>query len=444
MQSNFAGKIVYDGRYSNGTVLRDGNYTFHLITWDRTSGTADRKVSFEVDNLMPSVSGVEYLPSNPLPRHDVNVSMIIVERNLRTVDLVYNYDDSGWITVACMHVTGNQWNASIPGNMTASRLKFYIRVEDHAGNILSDTAGGFYYGWENPVIPFVSPLWSSIDHFDDEPEFTTASELYFDFIFSEEISGYLARIFINYSTDGQTWLEIDLTRDGTRFNGSIGPFGNAGFETLRYEVFYEDIIGGIAPITSGDTIIAPVMPSVSLNVGESILLLCICIALGLMMGYGLSSAIFPDQLTPYEHYVKSFGITRKMEPGKKSGEIIEEKIGDRKRIEDDHGMKIPLLKDERLNYNPIKRGFVRSLRLQAISWIGSMTSAIILLIAGYGDLALIISVGAFLITVFLFFSALAYEIQQVGRRYSFLKTGTRHIIGYSFLLFLSLMSIFTV
>ncbi len=83
VQSNLGGRTAYDGRYSNGTVLHDGNYTFHLITWDRTSGSQEYRLSFEVDNLVPLVSGIMNFPSNPLPRQDVSVSMIAIEKNYK-------------------------------------------------------------------------------------------------------------------------------------------------------------------------------------------------------------------------------------------------------------------------------------------------------------------------------------------------------------------------
>lgn len=435
-QANLTGSITYDGRYSNGTVLNDGVYRFHLILVDQTYGRIETWIEFVVDNQRPTTCAVSSIPASPLPRNDVEVFFNASDAHLASVDLVYVYDDSGWITIPSQHVSGDRWTVGIPGNQSARRLRFAIRVEDLAGNVMFDTNNGFYYGWENPVVPDITPQWRLIVQEDDGDDFTTTNVLCFDLIFTEDVARFIDTLRVRYTLDGDAWAWTTLARFGTRFNGSIGPFPEGAFGTIEYQVICMDIVGNQQLVIEGEIFVAPALPDLVMTVAEGWLIFLLCVLLGFLLGYGLSVAIFPDQMSAYEHYVRSYNFTAELAglTGRK---------GSTARLSDATSP-YPALHDKRMLYNPVSKGFSRILRYQVTLLAGGITVMTGLLVAGLGDIAILLAGLNFLTSVFLFFSLLSYEIQQIGRGYVTFKKGLHQAVGAAITLYVALLSIFAV
>ncbi len=112
--------------------------------------------STDVDDVPPTISNTE-VPASTFDTsgpYEVTTTVIDFLGSLAGVSLFYSVDDGmSWTELAMSPGTGDEYSASIPGQPSGSRIKFYIRAVDDSANESVDPAGAPAVAHEFSILP---------------------------------------------------------------------------------------------------------------------------------------------------------------------------------------------------------------------------------------------------------------------------------------------------
>ena len=111
------------------------------------------------DSVKPSIGGATHQPEEPLPDESVTISVDVTDdlSGVAQVILCYRTGDSGpWIEMDLSKLSGNTYVGEIPSFDLDTKVYYYVKAYDNAGNSATQDKAGEYYSYL--VIPDLSDL----------------------------------------------------------------------------------------------------------------------------------------------------------------------------------------------------------------------------------------------------------------------------------------------
>lgn len=237
--------INFYGRDLNNELVDDGQYNLTFNINDLARNFETYNYDFEIDNTVPQIlDGPTSNRSVATPLDDVEITFNVTDKNLHSVKLYYRHSvDSDWTEASfsstpAAGLIGN-YTAFIPGNDLSDELRYYIYVNDTAGNVLIDDNDGEYYSWRTVDIE-----WDSLQFLIDSSEICSYREVPVEQKFTKGIQMIKS---VNVSTS--TGVSVKLDKSGDTFTGNIPKILSVA--AFDYDVFYIDVYDTKHTIYSG-------------------------------------------------------------------------------------------------------------------------------------------------------------------------------------------------
>jgi hypothetical protein len=115
----------------------DGSHNITAKAYDRVGNTAEFGITITIDNTQPSISDVALFPSAPTIHDTITFRADItdVTTGVATVILNHTTDGTTWQSLNMTLTEGNTYEATIGPLASETKLQYYVKATDTAGNI---------------------------------------------------------------------------------------------------------------------------------------------------------------------------------------------------------------------------------------------------------------------------------------------------------------------
>jgi hypothetical protein len=255
--------LSFNGASSLGGILPDGEYSWAVEFTDNTGQTVSDTGHVTIDNKLPKLVSTLPLtsPVHPVPRYPTTITITARDLHLDTGTLSYrDSDNNTWIAVtmnkSLVNATDAIYTGVIPSSI-ASTIYWRVNITDTAGNSLIIEDNGQPYSYHAPRLR-LQEAQNPPDTLD-----LNIAETYAVQVIVPEDAEFIARVFINYTTDnGITWQTANMTPiSASVYTFTFDEFP-ASIAALNYTFIAVDLFGN--QVQFGDYRYITVFPVVKL------------------------------------------------------------------------------------------------------------------------------------------------------------------------------------